>query len=192
MTGRCAITNDSTGEVVQVLMCPASDIPYKIGFTARDVLDDVSLEHTWDGSTFVPPQITYTPTVDDVNAERDRRIDGGFNVDFGGEIGIKPFDSDQEARDNIAGAHSFALSAIVAGAQPGNLRWADPNNDFEWICADNTKVAMDAITTLKFAAAAMGYKSAIITTARAIKDTDPIPENYDADELWPSKTLTLT
>lgn len=130
------------------------------------------------------------PTGDKVNAERDRRINAGFFVDFGGGV-VKPFDSDQAAQKRIAAVHSFALAAIVGGAQPSDLRWANPDADFAWICADNTSQPMDAHTAREFAEAAMGYESALVTTARIMKDSGAIPGDYANDQYWPSSTLTL-
>lgn len=122
----------------------------------------------------------FQPTPSDVDRERDRRIDGGFTFN-GTRFQTRPQD-----RDNIAGASTAALAAIVSGAQPGDLRWADPDSDFVWIAEDNTTVAMDAQTTLAFGQAAMQYKSALIFAARALKDLNPIPTDYQDDSYWPA------
>ena len=114
-----------------------------------------------------------------VNAERDRRIQ---SFPFSG----KTFDfCDGRGSDiNIAGAGTLALAAIMAGAQPGNLRWADPANDFSWVAADNSTVTMDAHTTLNFAKAAADWKARHIRRARVLKDASPIPANYADDAQW--------
>jgi hypothetical protein len=39
-------------------------------------------------------------------------------------------------RENIAGAAQMAFMAVVAGVQPGDLRWSNPDKDFAWICAE--------------------------------------------------------
>jgi hypothetical protein len=114
-----------------------------------------------------------------VNAERDRRLK---SFPFSG----KTFDfCDGKGSDiNIAGAGTLALAAIMAGAQPGNLRWADPANDFSWVAADNSTVTMDAHTTLNFAKAAADWKARHIRRARVLKDASPIPANYADDAQW--------
>lgn len=114
-----------------------------------------------------------------VNAERNRRLAtfpfGGVAYDFGGASSV-----------DVAGAGALALAAIMMGAQPGDLRWADPNVDFRWIAADNSQHTMDAPTTLAFAKAAASWRAAHIYAARALKDADPIPADYTDDAYWPT------
>ena len=85
---------------------------------------------------------------------------------------------------NIQGAYSLAFSAIIAGAQPGNLRWADPALDFCWIAHDNSIVTMDAPAVIEFGKKAAAYKSALIFRARALKNMSPIPADYTSDQYW--------
>jgi hypothetical protein len=73
----------------------------------------------------------------------------------------------------------------MAGAQPGDLRWADDDTDFRWIAADNSSVSMDAQTCFAFAQAAARWRADHIYAARALKDADPIPENFTNDSHWP-------
>ncbi|MBN7763407.1 DUF4376 domain-containing protein [Nitratireductor aquibiodomus] len=114
-----------------------------------------------------------------VNAERDRRINGGFIFE-----GVE-YQSRPEDRENIAGAATAALGAIVAGAQPGDLRWHGGAEDFAWIAADNTMHTMDAQTVYAFGQAAMAHKQAHIFAARTLKDADPIPDDFADDQWWP-------
>lgn len=126
-----------------------------------------------------PPPAPTPLTGDSVNAERDRRLRtfwfGGVEYDFGGTSSV-----------DVAGAGTLALAAIMMGAGPGNLRWADPDVDFKWIAADNSQHTMDAPTTLAFAKAAASWRAGHIYAARALKDTDPIPANYTDDAYWPT------
>lgn len=121
----------------------------------------------------------YRMLSDAINAERDRRIEASFT--FRG----KPFDFDPDSVANIAGAGALAGIAAAMGAIAGDLRWAGPDRDFSWLAADNAPVPMDAPTCFAFARAAMRHKQANIFAARAIKDMDPIPEDYTADKYWP-------
>jgi hypothetical protein len=123
------------------------------------------------------------PSASDVDVERDKRISIG--VVFGGKI----FQSAPANREDIAGAATLALAAIMAGAEEGNLRWADPDEDFEWIAADNSKLAMDAHMMFAFGKTALAWKKAHIFAARTLKDADPIPEDYQDDSHWPPLTL---
>lgn len=115
---------------------------------------------------------------DDVNAERDRRLSA---FTYAG----KAYDFDAGSRENISGAGTLAMAAIIVGAQVGDLRWADPSVDFVWIAADNSLIPMDAQTCLEFAQAAASWKAKHIYAARALKDLPSIPADYKNDQYWP-------
>lgn len=114
-----------------------------------------------------------------VDKERDRRVDAG--VEFQGVM----FQSRATDRENIAGAAQLAFMAVVAGAQPGDLRWSNPEQDFTWIASDNSLVAMDAQTVVAFGKAAAERKQALIFAARQLKDMEQIPDDYTDDKWWP-------
>lgn len=116
----------------------------------------------------------------DVDQERDRRIDGGFS--FGGVF----YQTRPEDRENIAGASTAALAAIMNGAEPGDYRWHGGDTDFVWIAADNSMHAMDAQTLFAFGQAAMAHKQAHIFAARSLKDAEAIPADYADDQYWPT------
>jgi len=114
-----------------------------------------------------------------VDAERDRRINGGF-IFTGIEYQSRPSD-----RENIAGAATAALGAMMSGVQSGDLRWHGGAEDFGWIAADNSMHTMDAPTVYAFGQAAMAHKQAHIFAARALKDADLIPADFTDDKWWP-------
>lgn len=114
-----------------------------------------------------------------IDAERDTRIAAGFT--FGGVR----FQLDSESQDKVTAMGAAAKFAVLGGAQAGNLRWADPDRDFSWIATDNSQVEMDAPTMSAFADAAMQWVYAHTLAARALKDADPIPEDFANDEHWP-------
>ncbi|WP_065945736.1 DUF4376 domain-containing protein [Pseudomonas sp. 24 R 17] len=120
------------------------------------------------------------PTREQIDAERDRRIDAG--VTFDGVL----YQSKTTDRENIAGAAQMAFMAVVAGVQPGDLRWSNPDQDFAWICAENTLVPMDAQTVVEFGRTAALRKSELIYAGRALKDLPEIPENFTDDVWWPA------
>lgn len=119
------------------------------------------------------------PAEVDVDAERDRRIDAG--VEFQGVM----FQSRMTDRENIAGAAQLGFMAVVAGAEAGDLRWSNPDQDFAWIASDNSLVPMDAQTVVAFGKAAAERKQALIFAARQLKDMEPIPVDYTDDKWWP-------
>lgn len=125
-----------------------------------------------------PPLPDVTP--DDVDKERDRRIDGGF-VFQGVSYQSRPSD-----RENIAGASTASGIAMVTGSGPGDYRWHGGAEDFAWIAADNSTHPMDAPTMFAFGQAAMAHKSAHIFAARALKDMTPIPADFATNPVyWP-------
>lgn len=132
----------------------------------------------YEGGVFTPP-LPLPPDADAVDAERDRRIEAGF--EFGGKL----YQSRQQDRENIAGASLAALAAIMNGAQPADLLWHGGSTNFVWIAADNSLTPMDAQTMFAFGQAAMSHKQAMIFAARAIKDADPVPADYADDGYWP-------
>jgi hypothetical protein len=132
---------------------------------------------TWDGSKYTsPPEPAYTPTSEDINAERDSRIAAGF--EFRGER----YQSDSESRRRIADAATEALEAIIMGVEGGNLRWSDPANDFAWRTADNFYIPMDAPTMIDLHKAARAQEAWIIARAQALKAN--LPTDYTEDKHW--------
>lgn len=153
------VVNVTTGETIE--------LPY----TPEEEAEADAMYEEW--------LITQLPTSADVNKERNRRMK---IFAFGGkEYSIDP---DDGSLANVSGAGTLALGAIVAGAQPGNLRWADPNVDFSWIADDNSLTTMDAQTTWAFAQAAAAWRKTMIYKARAIKDQQTIPTNYKNNSHW--------
>lgn len=147
------------------------------GFTKAEFLEEAA---PFNFAPPSPPGPRPAPTTDEVDAERDQRIDGGM-VWNGVTYQTRPQD-----RENVAGAATMALAAMVNGAQAGDLRWHGGSEDFVWIAEDNSVHTFDAQTFFAFAQAMAHHKSALIFAARALKDSDPIPEDYATNEdYWP-------
>ena len=117
----------------------------------------------------------------EVDAERDRRITAGFT--FNGVF----FQSRPEDRENIAGASTAAIGAMMAGAQEGDFRWTGADVDFTWIAADNSEMPLDAQGMFALGTAAMAHKESHIRAARALKNFDPIPADFATNPVyWPA------
>lgn len=127
----------------------------------------------------IAPYTPPPPSSADVDQERDRRTAGGFS--FGGFF----YQSRPEDRENIAGAATAALAAMVNGAQAGDYRWHGGDTDFVWIAADNTTHALDAQMTFAMGQAAMAHKQDHIFAARTLKNMPAIPADYAEDDYWP-------
>ncbi|WP_430439101.1 hypothetical protein [Shinella sp.] len=163
---------------------PASFTPGEIADAGYVVAPDApaydpATEHLgWDGTDWTVMALP-SPTEEQVDVERDRRISAGFV--FAEVI----YQSRPEDRENIMGAGTAALGAMMQGALPGNYRWHGGDADFAWIAADNSLNPMDAQTVYAFGLAAMAHKTAHIFAARAIKDANPIPTDFTDNVFWP-------
>lgn len=117
----------------------------------------------------------------DVDIERDRRTASGFT--FAGVA----YQLDEKSISRVTAMGADARFAVLGGAQPDDLRWADPDNDFGWIATDNSVTPMDAPTMATFADAAKLWVSQHIFAARALKNADPIPLDYASNPAyWPA------
>lgn len=127
----------------------------------------------------IPPYEAPAPTTIDVDAERDRRIASGFTHNG------KLFQARQFDLDNIRSMATAASVKIVHGAQDGDLRWFDPDNDFYWIAADNSHVPMSAPEMVAFAMDAASWGSKHILAGSALKKMTPIPLDFTDNKWWP-------
>jgi len=113
-----------------------------------------------------------------VARERDRRL--GLDFEFQGQM----YQRDAKSVARISGAGTLALGAIVAGAQVGDLRWHGGDTDFSWIASDNATTTMDAQTCFAFGAAAAAVETELVFKAKALREMDPIPDDYHSDTWW--------
>jgi len=127
---------------------------------------------------FVPAPIVVTG--DMVDAERDRRIEAGMV--YNGQR----FQTRAQDRENMVGACTWALRAIMLGAEPGDYYWHGGESPFVWIAEDNSTQQFDAQTLFDLGQRMAAHKQAHIFAARALKDLDPIPPDYTADNYWPA------
>ena len=125
------------------------------------------------------------PSSTDIDAERDRRISAGF--EFAGARYQSRLPSGNKTGDweVFSGKALEALIAIMQGAQPGDLRWSDPDEDFAWIAEDNSRVPMDAQTVIELAKAASAHRSRHTFAGSDLKALPAIPADYAADHYWP-------
>jgi hypothetical protein len=116
-------------------------------------------------SDWLPPLadqvIALCAGVDQICADK---INNGFV--YGGH----PYQSDPTSISRMQSAASIAVAAIGHGSPVGNLRWANPNEDFGWIDSNNVVVPMDAQTMISFFGSAIGVGQALIFYARSVKD----------------------
>jgi len=168
---------------------PAGQLPPRSTPTAPPELSGEQVAQ-WTGSGWAvldsrpvaPPAVVDPAQVD---AERDRRISAGFEfqgVRYQSRLPQAGKAGDWEV---FSGKALEALIAIMAGAQPGALRWSDPAEDFAWIASDNSRVPMDAQAVIELAKAASAHRSRHTFAGSDLKAMDPIPADYTDDKYWP-------
>jgi hypothetical protein len=116
-----------------------------------------------------------------INLYRDQLISSGFwfnNVKF---------DSRPEDQKRINGSALLAFMAISQGAQAGDYYWHNGVEPFSWIAKDNTIVQMDAQTVIEFGKKAAEHERSHVFAARTLKDMDPIPDDFNNSDYWPSE-----
>lgn len=171
--GRFALVE--SGTVTNVIEADA-DFAASIGAISAESasIGDLYADGSFSRGSEPAPEIT--PAMVDV--ERDRRIAAGF--DFEG-VNYQSRTADWEV---YSGKALEAFIAISSGAQPGDLRWSDPDSDFAWIATDNSRVPMDAQTVIELAKAASAHRTRLTFACSDIKSLDPIPADYADDKWW--------
>lgn len=115
-----------------------------------------------------------TPTKDDVNNERDRRVLLRKTVTIAG-IGLVTVDINNGGRQNIGDLGTAAIAKTLASdTSPINFRDAD-NNDH--VMTNAQVIEMGLLVTEQI--------SAIFDAAKALKGLTPIPQDYADNARWP-------
>lgn len=109
------------------------------------------------------------PTAEDVNVERDRRLQLPFSFQD------RLFDRDEKSLARITGAATLAGFALLAQTE----------TTFQWITSTNEIVTLSALDMFNLGKAAAEREAAIIFAARQLKDMPSIPEDYISDAYWP-------
>lgn len=122
----------------------------------------------------------------EIDIERDRRIDAGFEFEGVRYQSRLPSAGHPGDWDVFSGKALEAFIALSSGAQPGDLRWADPDEDFAWIAADNSRVPMDAQTVIELCKAASAHRSRHTFAGSDLKAMQPVPQDYTDDKWWPA------
>lgn len=177
----------SNGVVVNTIAVDPDNIPdWASGWP--EVVGEFGVGDTYDTQTktFIKapkPPVVVTP--EQVKAERDERMSSGFVFNVRGTDYL--FQSDPGSMQNITGAATLAGFAIMAGSQPGDLLWANPDRPFAWITADNSVVSMDAHETFAMGKVAAAHRTGHIFASKALSSQPTIPVNYTDDANWPGK-----
>lgn len=114
-----------------------------------------------------------------VDAERDRRIEGGFM--YAGKL----IQSDDDSIENILGAATSATAYITMGGDRNETYWQSQHMPFYWIAADNSPIPLTPEKMVEMGNAALDHKKMHIFAARSIKNMNPIPHDFADDKWWP-------
>jgi hypothetical protein len=140
-----------------------------------------------EGGTVKPEVVKVVKITEaDIDAYRDQIIDSGI-VLFG-----KPFQTRPQDRENIGGASTLAISAMMAGKEVDDPYWHGGTEPFTWICADNTTTVLAAYQVLQLGKAIAIWKQRCIFTARQLKDflaTGQDVSYYKERAVWPSNVF---
>lgn len=110
----------------------------------------------------------------EVNHERTRRIARPVSISLttGKKFSV---DMSGESRHNIADMAHMAREKIIA-ADVSKMTFRD---------ASNVNQSLTAVEIVEMAVQVFGIVDAIYKASWALKDTDPIPDDYSNDKHWP-------
>jgi hypothetical protein len=115
------------------------------------------------------------PTNQSVNAERDRRLlEGRGFTPTGHDSSVKINSLDEP---NLNGLATLAVVQSGAGNGSATVNWRDNDDVLHTLTFDQV---------IELYGLAAAYKQAIYAASWAIKDLDPIPEDYADDSRWPA------
>ncbi|WP_107497434.1 DUF4376 domain-containing protein [Thalassobius sp. I31.1] len=141
---------------------------------AKDTLEQAAKDNGWTLSEDAP---LLSPTKADVSQERDRRLAAGFMF-----LGHQ-FQADETSIVKINGAVSMAMLAQATGVATDEPNWKQ-GAPLIWRAADNSDVELTIAQTFAFGLAAGAFVDVTTRAAHALKDMDPIPQDYADDIQW--------
>lgn len=113
-------------------------------------------------------------TLEQIDAERDRRLAHGFTADVG-RVSV-PVDTRNGADwINLIGLALYAQKLVADGHGTSTMAFRG---------ADNRVYTLSAAEIVELGQQAMAHKSMIYGKAWSLKDTAPIPADYQADAYW--------
>jgi hypothetical protein len=115
-------------------------------------------------------------TIELVAAERERRLAGGFDFDFGGARGVHRIGTTEQDRKGWEEVTTAAQTAILLG---------DPGFEIA-IVTDTGPATVTAVEWLGVLVAAGQFRQPIWQASFALAATDPVPGDFADDGHWPA------
>lgn len=145
-----------------------------LGFSQQEFMDECAAAGVVAQQSEPPATVAYVPTVMDVVRERTRRLELGFDYDFGDGRGIHRIgttEADMNGWDEV----TKASAALVALGQP--------NETFD-IVTDTGPATVTAAEFQSILVAAAAVRQPLWAASFALQAMDPIPNDYADDSYW--------
>lgn len=132
----------------------------------------------------VPDLVDYIVPGENINEEMYRRLE--LDLSYLGHA----FQMNETSRNLIRRAAVQASMFLLSGGVPTDAKWhlpadqKDSGTNFAWIATDNTRVSMLASEVIDFGNAVDEREMFLRMKARELKDTNPIPLDYEDDKYW--------
>jgi hypothetical protein len=123
----------------------------------------------------IPPFVTPPPSIEDVIAERERRLSSGFDYDFGDSRGGHRIGStDEDMRRWVDEVTPISQAMINAGRGDEQIT----------IVTNTGGVVITALEWQLILIAAGQHRQPIYSASFALQSMSPIPEDYKDDSYW--------
>ena len=123
------------------------------------------------------PPPAQSPTTDDVNAERSRRIEAGTDISLPGYAVPVALQGREKDQISLLGLKDAALLRINAGDTTTTTKFRDREN------TDHQLTPPQMVTLWQLGAA---WLQAMHEASWSLKDANPIPADFAGDEWWPA------
>lgn len=156
----------------------------------RDVIPDGFVASVWSRTdhhgrpTDTALTVPRTADSEEVGAEMYRRLE--LDLSYLGHA----FQMNETSRNLIRRAAVQASVFLLGGGQADDTKWHLPEDQkaagapFAWIASDNSIVTMLASQVIDFGTAVDTREMLLRMKARVLKDTNPIPLDYQDDKYW--------
>ena len=170
-----ALIDPRTSRVLEIVQI---GFPVAPPLTWVEAVEGVTTRHTYIDGQFVDPPSPPAPSVDDVAAERERRLAQGFDYDFGDERGVHRIattDADMAGWDEVT---KWAQAAINLGDASATIN----------VLTETGPCTVTALEWQSILLAATAARQPLWAASFYLQSLDPIPGDYADDVHWPAQS----
>ena len=128
----------------------------------------------YQSSAPVTPDADPPPTINDVAAERSRRLESGFDYDFGDLRGVHRIGTTEADMNGWSEVTAMANALIATGAGAAQIT----------ISTDTGNVSLTAIEWQSILLAAGAFRQPIWQASFVLQQMGPMPNDYKLDSYW--------